>query len=246
MAHESEEGETIVRQVKTHWFYEDFLRHKLKYLLGGIGIVLLLWGLWSIFDWWLLFFFPIVPLWAVLLYRFLTHDYIRVLEVQLPGDARKAPSGEYKTISFADSSTLWYFPPERFREYEKKGTAIKLPGSDIFVVDKVDDEEQVLYFPEPPLANLDYYTSAQAFLYLKKQLTALMRQNILLKNFMSSYAYTIAAKLLERFKIIDNVAEKANAPELMEPDEFEEMINKMLRTPAADKKKNPEEAVIDD
>ncbi len=239
----SEEGEKIIREVKTHWFYEDFLRHKLKYIVGAILIFLLLWGLWSIFEWWLLFFIPIVPIWSVLLYRFLTYDYVRILEVRLPGDSRKAPSGEFKTISFTDNSALWYFPPERFREYEKRGRAVKLPGSDIYVVDKVDDENQVLYFPESVLANLDYYTSSQAFLYLKKQLTALMRQNILLKNFMSSYSYKIAAKLLERFKIIDNVAEKANAPELMEPDEFEEMINRMLRTPAAEKKKSPEEVV---
>lgn len=241
----SEEGEQIVREVKTSELYRD-IKTAVKWILIVGFILLLFYGLFTVFGWWLFFFIPLLPIWAVLLYRFLTKDYIRVLEVRLPGDSRTAPSGEFKTISYSDDSVLWYFPPERFREYEKRGRVLQLPSSEIYVVDKVDEDNMVLYFPENVLANLDYYTSSQAFLYLKKQLTSLMRQNILLKNFMSSYAYKIAAKLLERFKIVDNVAEKANAPELLEPDEFEQMINRMLRTPATDKKKSPEGVIVDD
>lgn len=238
----SEEGETIVKEVRTTELYKD-VKTLLKYALAFAVVALVFYALWTVFGWWLLFFIPLLPIWAVLLYRFLTRDYIRVLEVRLPGDTRIAPSGEFRTISYSDNSALWYFPPERFREYEKKGRALQLPGSDIYVVDKVDDENQVLFFSDTVLSNLDYYTSSEAFLYLKKQLTSMMRQNILLKNFMSSYAYKIAAKLLERFKIVDNVAEKADAPELMEPDEFDEMINRMLRTTAAEKKKSPDEVI---
>ena len=247
MLHEkrSEEGEIIHKEVHTTEFYKDaktVLKYAVLFFLAG----LLLYGLWYVFSWWLLFFIPLLPIWAVLLYHFLTRDYIRVLEVKLPGDSRTAPSGEFKTISYSDDSALWYFPPERFKEYEKRGRALQLPSTEIYVVDRVDEENQVLYFPESVLSNLDYYTSAEAFLYLKKQLTSLMRQNILLRNFMSSYAQKIAAKLLSRFKIVDNVAEKANAPELMEPDEFEEMMNRMLRTTAAEKKKDPEGVMVDE
>lgn len=220
-----EDRDGVQRVVRTSWIYEDFFRHKLKYIVGGIIIIYIVYKLFAYFGGWLVLGLFLTPVWFGLLLHYLTRDYIRVLEVQLQG-ADKAEGPVFQTVAYSDKTALWYFPPEKFREYRKIGRVVQLPQSEIYVAEFIDKEKKEIHYSQSVLSNLDFYSSAAAFVKLKELLSTYIRQNTLLKTFLRSYAEKTAARLLREFKVTDSIAK--DVPELAEGDELDRIITKVI------------------
>ena len=228
-----EDRDGVRRVVKTSWIYEDFFRHKLKYIIGGLILLYITYHLFAYFGGWLMLGLFLMPVWFGLLLHYLTRDYIRVLEVQLQSD-EKAKGPVFQTVAYSDKTALWYFPPEKFREYRKTGKVVQLPQSDIYVAELVDMENKEIRYSQSVLSNLDFYSASSAFMKLKDLLTTYIRQNTLLKTFLNSYAEKKAARLLNEFKFRDSIVK--DIPELADPNEFQEILTKVI----AEKQKDAE------
>jgi hypothetical protein len=171
------EGESAQRVYRSNVVYEDVKhglknsKRKLRFLaiigLVGLGFYLLIhW-----FGWVALLGFVSIPAWYMWAVRQIDREAYTVIEVALEGD-------EYdKDMSSHDTQvSMWSIPPDIWRDYKKKGTPFS-PGDRIYICDKIDLEEEIIYFPhDPRFSNLSFWTRLELWLKLKKRLPQLERQ----------------------------------------------------------------------
>lgn len=181
---------------RTPWMLKEIRRarlsDRLRLLVLGIDVIIGIYIMFKLFEWFFLFGLLPAPAWYFWALRQIDRESYTLIEVRLKGDHRDG-----KVISHDTQTNIYQIPPDIWKEIEKKGTPFT-PGQRIYICDKFDLENEIVYFSDDErLSNMTFWTRLDIWMRLKAEIPGLERKLAIYMYDADRTAHKIAFDILQ-------------------------------------------------